>query len=838
VAVTAAVTNSGSLDREATVRFRIETAEGTAVTTLSPAVTIPVPHSASRPASALWNTGTTVVGNYRVTAELLDGTGQPFASAIAPFSIVTGAGARASGRVTTDKTAYLASDTVQITSRVTNVTVNDPLSSIAVVTTLLAPDGTSRFTRSELVPQLGAGALKDFTYSEALALAPAGDYRVTLSVRDAGGAALGTATTSFVVQSSAATGSGLTGTLSASPKPIPFGDPITFTASVNNLGSADIPDIAASVTVVDPVAQQALANFPVSLTLAQHQSATLSFRWPARATVGGTYPVVLSAVVGGRTLTLAQDTFSVVPAVVRLTGAVTVAPKEVVAGDAVVVNQQVTNVGFRAVTGLPIALRIVDAATNEVVAQFLDTVTLDPQQTSQKIFTWTAVGAVGTHYTAVLTATVDGAARTLGQDTFTVIAPPVNLAVTLASHAQARVLVLLSCRPDEVHEDPDCVVQRRAFLNAYLTSLGVMHVITISDTEFQTAFRSGVYNTYWISGGREKLAAALAEEVREAVHRGDALLLDGVHDERNAILDPVIGADVAGKLSPVNETVDLTGTVFAPGPIATVGRPLRLGLTTGQAQAGYPASAGRPAIVTNQYGQGRGLLFGFDLVGTLMADAASTRLADVSQAAIGWLTPAAGDSVVPGDYVVVRTRVENVGQAVDLRVTVDLPVGAAYFASTPVATVAADGRPVWTVSLASGQAIDLDAAIRAPMASGTATVNVTIDAVRNGVTRPYNTYALSLVVHGAAAIGPEVVSGLQALAVAQAEQAHRDIAIGHIQTAQTRLGAQQYGEAIAELLESVKWLLKISSADVSPYRLAVDRLLDEAAYRWYLGQPH
>ncbi|MDP2786122.1 MAG: hypothetical protein Q8O38_16250, partial [Sulfurimicrobium sp.] len=73
---------------------------------------------------------------------------------------------------------------------------------------------------------------------------------------------------------------------------------------------------------------------------------------------------------------------------------------------------------------------------------------------------------------------------------------------------------------------------RRSHTHA-LTSLGITHWISTTQVDFKQAFRSGKYNVYWISGGAEKLKDKLAEEIREAVNRGDGLLLDGVHDERN-----------------------------------------------------------------------------------------------------------------------------------------------------------------------------------------------------------------------------------------------------------------------------------------------------------------
>jgi hypothetical protein len=74
--------------------------------------------------------------------------------------------------------------------------------------------------------------------------------------------------------------------------------------------------------------------------------------------------------------------------------------------------------------------------------------------------------------------------------------------------------------------------------------------------------------------------------------------------------------------------------------------------------------------------------------------------------------------------------------------------------------------------------------------------------------------------------------------VARHDRNDRDEAIEHIQSAQTKLAQHRYADAIDKLLDGVRQLLKITSADVSAFRLQVDRLLDEAAYRWSLARPH
>lgn len=897
VAITATVANAGSFDGATTVRFTIETADGMGpVATLAPPVTVGVPHGTNQPASSTWNTGTIFAGSYRVKAELVDSTGMPYAAAFAPFSITAPATA-VSAKLTADKPVYLPSDTVQLVSRATNLTDNQPLDSLTVVTSATNQDGSVRFTQSEHLVQLVQGALKDYNYALPLAFAAPGVYAASLNVLDTSGAVLATSTTSFAVLSSAASGSGLTGSLSGTPKPVPYGDPIVFSAVLNNLGNADLATLGATITIVDPAAQQILAQFPATLALLRGQSAPLSATWAANATVGTTYVAVLSATVGAVTITLAQEVFMVAPPATRMTGTLAAIPKQVPQGDPVALNLSVINVGFGAISGLPLSVTVTDAATQQVVAQFTDSASIALAGTYQKAFGWPVTGAVGTNYTATLTATVDGVARTLAQDSFTAIEPPVKLDVTLERLKEARVLVLLSCEPDIDHDSgnhdhhvhgsdgpthdhgdgaghdhghhdghydssdyddsryqdsPDdqhhgydhggaseqtCIARRSASLDGYLAGLGVTHLITSTEADFRRNLRSGAYNTYWIAGGGEKLEHDLDEELREAVFRGGALILDRVHDERNHSLDAIVGANAQGKDNPSGQTITVTGPIFAAGSIATEGRPSRVQLTTGQAQAVFPAEGNEPAIVSNQYGQGRALLFAFDLTGTLIDQPASSALQSLVQAALGWVAPDLPATADAGGYTIVRTRITSLALAVDARVTLTLPAGAVLLTTAPGAALDASGRPVWTVTLDSGSSADLEASIRLPLAAGTYAVQAAVESIRNGQAKPYNSYNLTLAVTDAATVSGEIVADLQGLTLSIAERQQRDRAVQHVQSAQTKLAAGRYEDAIDELLEAVEDLMKITSVDISAERLGIDRMLDEAGYRWVLALP-
>jgi hypothetical protein len=419
--------------------------------------------------------------------------------------------------------------------------------------------------------------------------------------------------------------------------------------------------------------------------------------------------------------------------------------------------------------------------------------------------------------------------------------------VTLTSLKQARVLVLLSCKYGDNDSEGDhdaeqgdpakqaCVTQKSAFLASYLTGLGITNLVTTTEYDFTRAFRSGQYNTYWITGGGMKLDKDLTEEVREAVFRGDALILDAVHDERNHGLDTVAGTDVHGKLGAANQTISVNGPLFAPGTLASSGRPLQLDLTTGAAQAVFAASPYRPAIVTNQYGLGRGILFAYNLVSTLMTQPSSA-LNDLVSAAIGWVAPAPAAVSEARTYTVLRARITNVGIAADLKATFTPPAGATVLGTAPAATSDASGRPVWTFMLESGATKNLDIGLRLPANTGSFTANISIDSARGDLATPFSTFA-TLTVESADTVAPRVAGALSALSVSSSDKSDRDHAVSSIRAAQASLASGQSEKAIDQLIDASERLLKITSADITPYRVEVDRLLQEAEARWFIAQP-
>jgi hypothetical protein len=101
------------------------------------------------------------------------------------------------------------------------------------------------------------------------------------------------------------------------------------------------------------------------------------------------------------------------------------------------------------------------------------------------------------------------------------------------------------------------------------------------------------------------------DEVREAVFRGDALFVEGQHDERNKDLDEAVGIAYKGKQSTAAQAVTLTSSVLLVGTLPTVVKSLKINLLAGATQLGKFAN-NDPAIVGNVCSLGKGMHYAYD----------------------------------------------------------------------------------------------------------------------------------------------------------------------------------------------------------------------------------
>ncbi|MES2933191.1 MAG: carboxypeptidase regulatory-like domain-containing protein [Pseudomonadota bacterium] len=266
----------------------------------------------SVPVNAPFGIGTIVPAQYTVKAVLLGNDGD-LARAQASFNVLpSNVDASAKSTVATDRTNYNASDRVLIRSRATNQSDNIVLENLTLMVKVYNAAGTLQFSYGHPVPQLLPGASRDYSAPQALRNLPAGIYTVTQILSDSSGHIIDQPETSYEVQSGSANGFGLTGTISATPHLVRAGAMASFAASATNQGNASLNDLPLKISIVDPATQTVMAEYPYTQTLNAAARDSKTTQWRTTGSAGTTYVAVLSALVNGNTLTLAQDSFALV----------------------------------------------------------------------------------------------------------------------------------------------------------------------------------------------------------------------------------------------------------------------------------------------------------------------------------------------------------------------------------------------------------------------------------------------------------------------------------------------------------------------------------------------
>lgn len=740
VNITSIVNSLSAVQSAVGVKLYVRDANNVLVADLGslPSQTVPAGSTATFAGLGFSVTGI-YVGSYKLIAELVDGNGVTLATGTVPFSVVAGTAASMKASIVTDKQIYSTQESVVLSDRLSSLSTNQALDNLSAVTMVTNADGTVRMTKTESIIQLPPGGVRDYIYHVPLASASPGQYGATLKISASDGTLLAQSATGFTVASSANTGIGLNGSITASPAQVPQGDSVSFAYGTTNQGNSSLADLPIKVSIVNPLAQQVLAEFPVTHTLA----------------IGGVYN-----------------------------------------GD---VN-------------------------------------------------WITNGAVGDTYVALLTAGIADKTLTLAQANFTLLPPPVKLDVKQSIVNSSRVLVLVACNDGDDDTPKNgksaaCVSARIQTIEKMLAVSGVPHAITTEEAAFRKALRSGAYNTYWLSGKQDKLHSDLAGEVRELVFGGDALILDGVHDERNKTLDSVMAVLYKGKVGEVNLSVDISGAEFNAMHVATAGRAEKIELNGGTGQASFggaqPTARG-PAIVTNAYGSGRGVLFAFDLSASFLADPAWQ---PVLANAMKFALPASPTVLIPGALLRIDTSVANLNRAVNVQVKSILPPGALVLESIPAATIGANAGTIdWTFQLPETATQDLLLTFRLPPDAGDFAVTTAVSSARNGATTPYgDAFSLPISVAAAVPTAANAIDSLRTLPLVQtAEQNARDAIITTLQNAMNAFSqntAAGYEAAISALVLATEQLNGLVSVDTSAVHLGIDRVMKEAQWRWVLLQP-
>jgi len=244
------------------VRLTVESAATGEPIAALPDVLIPgLAAGETRSLTAAWNDGTTPAGLYAVRTVLRDGVGATITTRLVQFRIAAGDGGQVVGRqltatVTTDRQSYEANQAVSITGTLTNPTPNAAWYNLRVSVQVLNSAGGMLWSENQTVATLAPLGSRTLSFTYGIGSAPPGTYTVFQQVTDTASATLvDSRSVTFQVASSAVTGAGLTGRVTATPTS-PFRNaPVGLQLSIRNGGNAALEFAGVQVLLVDAETQ-------------------------------------------------------------------------------------------------------------------------------------------------------------------------------------------------------------------------------------------------------------------------------------------------------------------------------------------------------------------------------------------------------------------------------------------------------------------------------------------------------------------------------------------------------------------------------------------------------
>jgi hypothetical protein len=575
-------------------------------------------------------------GDYAAVARLSDPITSSVIEATAGFRVGIPSDTGLAAAIATDRPAYDPHDTVTLWASLENTAPNLQLTGHQVALSVLDPVGIEIW-RADIVPgDLLPGGLQELVRQMGLGAAAPGDYRAHFVVRDADGAVLALAEAGFRVRSTSETGAGLIGAIVLAPDPVLRSERLYLDARVTNQGNDALTDLPVVLTLVDPRAGQELASWGRVMNLAREETRSIVADTGIDVPAGTVLVAVLQAEIQGEFRTLAtastrvQDRFVSSPSVEgrgRLLVLLDPPRPEECLG--------VERLDLRLATGGSLTfgdrlqVDLYDARGRMLDSEIWhggDALPVDLSQGNGVNLQLTAASAQGVEvaidiesggpsaqdrYHLMATLHRDGFTRQLTSG-----AIPAGCAQLPEPGAVLGDFRLL----DASIRAEGTSVQRRAFLETLLRAAGWSYTIVDNRYAFANQLRKGGHAAFLLLSDDVPLETQVTRELREAVFAGRGIVMGSAKDHRNHHLLDVFGAEMLGAepnavgIGPLQPAPIPVPDGLFPGD----GPAVELRLHDGIALARYRGADGRlldsAALSLHEYGRGRSLLAGFDLL--------------------------------------------------------------------------------------------------------------------------------------------------------------------------------------------------------------------------------
>ncbi len=388
-------------------------------------------------------------------------------------------------------------------------------------------------------------------------------------------------------------------------------------------------------------------------------------------------------------------------------------------------NQQVP------IADLEVHHSVFNLDSQELVADFGFQVNLGEHTTERSFAT---DGLAAGEYACVLRARVGDTLETFATAPFTLTVPPIRIEAGIEVGARGRLLVLIDhLDKNGADDDPHGprgapgLTAQRELLESLISSAGWSHTIVDSADDFARELRSGGYTVYALFAEGEMLSDRVQDELREAVFRGEGLVVAGLHDTRQQELDGPLGVRIAGNAKRASTLAVQSDALGVNGDVVLIAKDNALRAEPVTAVSAGTYDGGDVAVTTNTYGAGRSVFAGFDLLATAARDGNASLAADVLLKAFAYVHPSAITQTA-GDVVPIDISLQNQGIATHVTVSLPLPNGTTII-DPGTGTFDNVTRTLnWSFALAQGEMRTLNFWLELPSGAGTLTMQARIEA--------------------------------------------------------------------------------------------------------------
>lgn len=363
-----------------------------------------------------------------------------------------------------------------------------------------------------------------------------------------------------------------------------------------------------------------------------------------------------------------------------------------------------------------------------------------------------------------------------------------------------------------------------------LSSLGVDFWIAQDGEEFKTALRSGKYNSYLLIDYKDEKTGG---ELREAVNYGDSFVYIKTKPGADPSLEDVFGMKLTGETTSEGIPVILAQSpLTAPVMLQSSGKCVVGSVVAGTASVFGYADDRRgqvPAVVYNEYGEGRAVLFTFDLLNSSNKADAAQLLGD----AVKLVTPdrkAHALGTVP-----IEITVANSTEPVRLRIKETFPAEAVARDITPEGAVT-EAAITWLQDLDPSVTMKYRYYLDLPDTKGEYKAVTEISYANHEEYRLYEAAELTLTVGSDSSdLLGAAISDLGAVPDATSDEL---VILAELQSRLSQINVKPLtvkdAEKEIESLTRVTDLVRGVSADTANVRLKLDELLKVLERKWYL----